>query len=515
MRDLTIYAFSLLSSLATPVLAIKRCYAGVQTLAKRKFSRSESSPRPFRKSRRTKSTLVVALTAMMLNLAPSHVTASEDSVLDMLPAIISSIKKLPRPIDFKVALPALGPVNEYVIELDRWDIPSNRSNPVKTTDNLQAAIDWATGQGFNRIVIPDGNFLIGKYGNAIYQRGIELGGNIELALSPRTVLEMAPNDKWNYCVIAVNRKSNVIIRGGTLRGDRYQHIYTPRARDGATAHDEGHGICLQGNTTKVLVERMLIENLTGDGLLLVTEIEDVTIRGNEIRNNRRQGVSVVGGTRIAITNNEIHHIRGTSPQFGVDIEGAGRIDKDILIRKNHFHHNRGGDIVNTSGKNVFIIDNILNQGSRGSQHRYIDGPLVTWERTDNVIAHNTITMYDRSVNGLLGYIQYSGNRDNNPRTTYVHDNVCNGCGMYMYNAADVDIRRNLFDGYFLALNNVQRATVIDNNVNYGPPGTPRYCWNYRMHRSTGFASGNTLEGNPFTVPLSSTPYYQRCVVQGF
>jgi len=172
-------------------------------------------------------------------------------------------------------------------------------------------------------------------------------------------------------------------------------------------------------------------------------------------------------------------------------------------------------IVNTSGKNTFIIENDLHQGTPGSNTRYIDGPLVTWERTDNVIAHNTITMFDRSVNGLLGYIQYSGNRDNNPQITYVHDNVCNGCGMYWYDAADVDIRRNLFDGYFLALNNVKRATVIDNNVNYGPEGTPRYCWNYRLHQSTGFASGNTLEGEPFNVPLSSTPYYQECVVRGF
>jgi len=330
-------------------------------------------------------------------------------------------------------------------------------------------------------------------------------------LSAGAILEMAPNNKWNYCVIAVNRETNVIIRGGTIRGDRYGHTYTPRARDGATAHDEGHGICLQGNTTRVLVENMLIENLTGDGLLLVTEIEDVTIRGNEIRNNRRQGVSVVGGTRIAITNNEIHHIRGTSPQFGVDIEGAGRIDKDILIRKNNFHHNRGGDIVNTSGKNVFIVDNVLHQGSRGSANRYIDGPLVTWERTDNVIAHNTITMYDRSVNGLLGYIQYSGNRDNNPETTYVHDNVCNGCGMYMYNAGDADIRRNKFRGYFLALANFRNATVIDNEVTYGPPGTPRYCWNYRIRGTTGFAKGNTLEGNPFNLPLSSTPWTSQCL----
>lgn len=440
-----------------------------------------------------------------------NITAQEDDVLDFLPSIISSIKKLPRPIDFKVVQPSISNSTNYTIELDRWNIPSNRSSAVATTDNLQAAIDWAKGQGFNRITIPNGHFLIGKYGNAIYQKGIELDSDTELILSPNTILEMAPNNKWNYCVIAVNRKSNVIIRGGTIKGDRAGHIYTPRASDGKTAHDEGHGICLQGNTTRVLVRDMNIKDLTGDGLLLVTEIEDVTIRNNNISNNRRQGVSIVGGTRIAILNNEIHHIRGTAPQFGVDIEGAGRKDQDILISRNNFHHNRGGDIVNTSGKNVFIINNTLHQGTPGFDNRYIDGPLVTWERTDNVIAHNTITMFDRSYNGLLGFIQYSGGRDDNPQTTYVHDNVCNGCGMYMYKANNADIRRNKFLGYFLALAEFRNATVIDNTVTTGPPGTPQYCWTYRIRDTTGTSRGNTVNGRPANLPLSSTPWTTQCL----
>lgn len=431
----------------------------------------------------------------------------ENSVLDFLPAIVSSIKKLPRPVDFKVALPRDNSGNRYIVNFGSV----NTQNSIATTNRLQSQIDAAVAQGFKTIIIPDGEYLIGKPGNAIYQAGIVLPSNITLELSSNTVLRMATNDKWNYCVIAITGQSDITIRGGTIVGDRSTHIFTPRERDGATAHDEGHAICLQNGTERVLVENMRIHSVTGDGLLLVTEIKDVTIRNNNIYNNRRQGVSVVGGQRIAIVNNEIHHIRGTSPQFGVDIEGAGRIDKDILIKRNNFHHNRGGDIVNTSGKNVFIINNKLHQGTEGADNRYIDGPLVTWERTDNVIAHNTITMLNGSVNGRLGYIQYSGNRDNNPNTTYVHDNVCNGCGMYMYNAGDADIRRNKFYGYFLALQNFSNATVIDNEVTYGPPGSPRYCWTYRIRNTTGQASGNTLEGNPVNLPLSSIPWTSACL----
>jgi len=454
-----------------------------------------------------KNSCFLSLITLALLLPPKLQAQEKDDILEYLPSIISGIKRLPRPIDFKVNLPNIGTIRSYTIELSRWNIPNNGTQAVTTTDNLQAAIDWAISRDFNRIVIPDGTYLVGKFGNAIYQRGIELHNDMELVLSPGTVLKMAPNDKWNYCVIAVNRKTNVVIRGGTIIGDRHEHVYTPRA-GGSAAHDEGHGICLQGNTTKVLVEDMNIHSLTGDGLLLVTEIEDVTIRRNNIHHNRRQGVSVVGSLRIKIENNEIHHIRGTSPQFGIDIEGAGRTDRDILIRKNYFHHNRGGDIVSSTGKNTFIVDNVLEQGEG---NRYIDGPLVTWERTDNVIAHNTITMLGGSVNGRLGYIQYSGGRDNNPATTYVHDNVCNGCGMYMYRAGDADIRRNKFYGYFLSLADFKNATVIDNEVTFGPPGSPRYCWSYRIRNTTGNASGNTLEGNAVNLPFSSTPWTSQCL----
>ena len=427
-----------------------------------------------------------------------------DSILDLLPGIIAGAVSLPRAVDFSVRQPSISPGEQYDIDVSQWDIPNNRSQPVKTTDQLQAAIDSAKAQGFNRIAIPAGHYLIGKYGNAIYQKGIELKGNTELILQPGAILEMATNNKWNYCVIAVTGQSDVVIRGGTIIGDRATHIYTPRASDGKTAHDEGHGICLQSGTSRVLVENMTLRDLTGDGALLVTNVSDVTFSNNQIHHNRRQGISIVGGTRIEISGNEIHHIRGTSPQFGIDIEGAGRIDRDILIRNNYFHHNRGGDIVNTSGRNVFIVRNRLEQGQG---NRYVDGPIVSWHRTDQVIARNTITMTSGSVNGQLGYIQYSGGGSKgHNRVTYVHDNVCHGCGMYMYRSADADIRNNRFLGYFLALNEFRNATVINNEVT-----SSLYCWSYRIRSTTGEARGNSYNGAAVTLPLSSRPWTTPCL----
>ena len=439
--------------------------------------------------------------------------STDDDILEYMPVIMAGIDKLPRPINFKVAAPRSNSSLEYRIELQRWGIQNNGRNPVQTTDNLQAAIDWAHEQGFTRVILPAGHYLIGKYGNDIYQAGIDLHGNTEFVMEGATI-EMDTNNKWNYCVVRIQGVTDVTLRGGVIKGDRNTHIFTPRSRDGATAHDEGHGVCVWGGSERIFVTNMQMHSLTGDGSLLLSS-SDVRYSRNNIHNNRRQGISVVGGIRVAIDRNEIHHIRGTSPQFGVDIEGAGREDRDILIRDNDFHHNRGGDIVNTSGKNVFIVNNTMDQGTAGSDHRYIDGPLVTWERTDNVIFGNTITMYDGSVNGRLGYIQYSGGRDNNPATTYVHNNVCHNCGMYMYRAEGADIRNNKFFGYFLSLSRFRNVVLVDNLVTYSENG-PRFCWSYRFDDVLGFASGNYIEDQPADIPLSETvPHTLSCVIAGF
>jgi len=60
-------------------------------------------------------------------------------------------------------------------------------------------------------------------------------------------------------------------------------------------------------------------DLTGDGSL-VLESDNITFINNNIHDNRRQGISIVGGIKVSITNNEIHHISGVSPQFGIDLE---------------------------------------------------------------------------------------------------------------------------------------------------------------------------------------------------
>ncbi|WP_346883143.1 right-handed parallel beta-helix repeat-containing protein [uncultured Algibacter sp.] len=402
------------------------------------------------------------------------------------------------------------PSEKYVIELDRWDIPNDRSNPEKTTDNIQAAIDWALSEGFGQICLPKGHYLIGKYGNDIYQAGIELNSNMAFLLDKDATIEMAPNNKWNYCAIAVRNNTHVVISGGIILGDRDNHEYTPRTNDGSVAHDEGHLICIEGDSQFVTVENMILGKANGDGVLIVgsprgeeQNLKNIVFKRNNFSDNRRQGISIVGGSDILIENNEIHHTKGTSPQFGIDLEGAGRTNKNVIIKSNYFHHNTGGDIVNTDGRNILVEDNILKQGE---DSRYIDGPIVYWKNADWTIRNNDITMITTSVNNWNGIIMYSNdNEKTNPNTTYVHDNTFNNCGFYAYKGADLVVRDNYMDNGHLVFWKMDNMTIENNRVEH-----PNKCWAYRFLEVKGQANGNTYNGEAFEIPLQPNTAWDGC-----
>ncbi len=407
--------------------------------------------------------------------------------------------------------------NTYTIELARWGIPNNGGgNSTNNTNNIQAAIDWAISQGYRTVRLPAGEYLVGKYGNEIYQAGLVLHDRMIFELDDQATIQMAQNDKWNYCVIDVNGLERVIIRGGAIRGDRDNHIYTPRPSDGSTVHDEGHLICIKASKY-ILVEDMHLSDANGDGILLVgggtTSTLDTTIRNNEFDNNRRQGISVVGAIRLLIEDNEIHDTNGTPPQFGIDIESLHFTSRDIKIRNNLFYANGttdtainygGGHIVNTDGRNVLIEYNTMEQRGIG---RGTDGSIVYWKNADQTIRYNYIKVRELTVNLKVGIIAYSNTAPKtNPATTYIHDNHCDGCGFYMYQSADLDIRRNILTDGYLAFRDFTNLTLIDNQVD----STINRCWAFRFLNVYGADSGNTYFGQPYDLNLSPTTPFTDC-----
>lgn len=383
----------------------------------------------------------------------------------------------------------------YGIELSRWNIANNATNAEATTDGLNAAIAWAHENNFGTVRIPAGHYRVGKKTNDQYTEAIKLPGNIALVLDDAATIEMAPNDTWNYCVIEISGKTDVVVSGGTIRGERDAHTYT-----GGGAHDEGHTICIWNQSERVLIENMHLTRGTGDGVLIVgggeagSSSKHIIIRNNEISEHRRQGVSIVGGTNVLIEGNQIHHISGTSPQFGVDIESLNFRSEDILIRDNHFHANQGGDYVNTDGRNVWFVENILDQ--TGLETRQTDGPIVHWGNTDQTIHGNTITVTAGSSNGRWGIIGYTSGARTNPAANYITDNTFHGGGLHMANTRLLYVTGNTFHDWTILGTDVSCLTLDDNAVNY------RDIEPYKFRNMLGTARGNLLNGEPFDLPMT-------------
>ena len=411
------------------------------------------------------------------------------------------------------ALPSVSGPTE-VFDPAAWGVPTNGTNATLTTERFQAAIDDASTRGIGRFEVPAGTYLVGVEGNSIYTGGLELPSDFEFVLDEQAVIQLATHDKWNACTIAVTEQTDVVIRGGTIRGDRETHIFTPRANGGSTAHDEGHLICIQNESQRVLVDDVTLTRATGDGILLVgqkgpgSSVKDITIRDSEFDRNRRQGISIVGGVRVLVDGNEIHHTKGTSPQFGIDVESLRYESRDITISNNFFHHNQGGDIVNTDGHNILIE---YNRFDEGEGNRNIDGPIVFWPRADQTIRHNSLHVRTGSVNGKVGIIGYSGRTRSerpNPATNWIYDNHCDGCGFYIYNTTGFRVMRNTFVDGYIAMSDVNDLVLLDNEVS-----SPTGCWPYRFLRVDGFARGNTHNGDPKSLPMRPGTLWDGCWIR--
>lgn len=72
---------------------------------------------------------------------------------------------------------------------------------------------------------------------------------------------------------------------------------------------------------------------------------------------RRQGITLAGAKHVYIKDNHIHHIGGTPPQAGIDIEDGYDLNQHVHITGNDFHDNQSYDVVVVNGKSINISKN--------------------------------------------------------------------------------------------------------------------------------------------------------------
>jgi hypothetical protein len=250
---------------------------------------------------------------------------------------------------------------------------------------------------------------------------------------------------------------------------------------------------------------MSLSEGTGDGILLQgyggegSSVKHIDILGNDIFDNRRQGISVVGGEDVLIEDNEIHHISGTAPQFGIDIESEIYYSENIEIRSNYFHHNMGGHIENFDAWNLVIEDNVMEDGEGYEHWRSV----IYWNNTAPTIRNNKISFVSsESSNKGCGIASYPNESSKtNPAITQIYGNKLYDCSFYVYEGEDLNIYENTLTNGTLGFSDMSNVTLTDNIVENEDGLT-----GMNFSQVTGSASGNILNGETVSIPLGTDPY---------
>lgn len=119
----------------------------------------------------------------------------------------------------------------YIIELDRWGIKKDGTQPDATAKGLNNAIQWAKENGYDHAYLPAGHYFVRvqtfpKWGD--WSKGVEAGvvlmpNDFHFELDKDALIELESNSWSNYNVIAFHKVKNSRVSGGKIKGDRKTH----------------------------------------------------------------------------------------------------------------------------------------------------------------------------------------------------------------------------------------------------------------------------------------------------
>lgn len=209
---------------------------------------------------------------------------------------------------------------------------------------VQAAFDAVSATGGTVVFEPGKTYMI----NGLYQPIQSIFGGVRpksgtVIQGNSATLRVIPNSSIGYCILNIDRVSNIVVNDLNIIGDVGSH--------GGSTGEFGHGIILAG-TSNIVLNNLFVTLCWGDGLLVVDFVglvgnTDVDINNCEFVDCRRQGVSILNMTNATFTGCTFRNIGGTaatSPASGVDIEPdyAGAAVSNVAFIGCTFKNNTNG-----------------------------------------------------------------------------------------------------------------------------------------------------------------------------
>jgi len=280
--------------------------------------------------------------------------------------LLNKILRTSALLSFVVAASLAGPASG--VRFDGCDVKPTSSLVVNVKDrgakgdgksddtkSIQKAIDEVAGSG-GTVYVPAGTYMVQAHGT----KRLVLGSKMTLKLADRAILKVIPTGAKNYSVLRIPRAKDVTVIGGTLQGDRKEH----KGRSG----EWGMGIIIGPESERITIAGVTSRHMWGDGFYLAGG-EDIALCSVVAEHNRRQGLSIIRGNRILVTNSTFRDTRGTRPSAGIDLEPNNENQTITNVRIEH------SKFVNNAGDGILIAG----KKRSGRQRRDPWQPL-RWER---------------------------------------------------------------------------------------------------------------------------------------
>ena len=170
-----------------------------------------------------------------------------------------------------------------------------------------------------------------------------------LQMESGTILKAIPNSSGTYAILKIVSVTNVNVIGGTLQGERHQHLadgdYTS-----FSGNQWGMGIHI-AKSSNVLIDGVTATQCWGDGFYIAGALlggapapsTNITIQNVVADDNRRQGLSIENVDGLLVQNSIFKNTNGQSPFSGIDIEPYADYQNvtNVIIKNNQIYGNQG------------------------------------------------------------------------------------------------------------------------------------------------------------------------------
>lgn len=203
-----------------------------------------------------------------------------------------------------------GAVFNKVIIKGNWDVPQISTQLFTNLDevnSLRQVVALAHPGIQNTITIERGNYQVKAEKEA--DVCIPLCSNTNFVLNGSVHLE--PNDFAKSDIILVKGENIHISGNGIITGDKFSHT--------GEKGEWGMGINFK-RAVNSSVSGLTIQECWGDCIYVGGKSKNILIEKCTLNNGRRQGISVTSANGLTIRDCKITKVKGTSPQYAIDIE---------------------------------------------------------------------------------------------------------------------------------------------------------------------------------------------------